>query len=246
MRKLRELRKAAAGGGKALQPAEILPRSISKATCCGRVLLGDVADSGQELTASAGREANDHLRARARILSASASTFSSEDPRPEAISRSPRASSRKICRSRSLRSKASTPSKTACARPRSVTIKGCLEPRTRRTTRPGFSPSSATETARELLVTLPLLSGQRLGYSASGSEQTCALPPSVPHAVQRLGDELRPDLRSKPVASCRAEDAPDGSRGASVRDASSIAVLDRNPVDAPRTNRGEKPENLGQ
>ena len=136
MRELGKLWKPATRLWELVEPTKHLLRPGSKTLSGGRIMLCDVADSGQELAAPTRREPNDHLRARAKTLSASASTFSTEKPRPEAISRSPRASSRRISRSRSLRSKASTLSRTACARPRSVRTRGCSEARTRRTTRP--------------------------------------------------------------------------------------------------------------
>jgi hypothetical protein len=157
VRKLRELGQAPTQIRELLERSKSLLSAEAEAFRGRAILVCDVLDGREELAATALGEADVHLRRRERILSASARTLSSENPTPEAISFSPRANSRKIARSRSPRSKASTLRRTAWGRPRSVTTMGPFDPRTRRATPLGFSPSSANETLRALLAKRGLL-----------------------------------------------------------------------------------------
>lgn len=104
VRKLGKLGQVTARLRETLKPTKHLLRSRSEALGGRCIVLGDIADGCQELASPGQREPDGHLRERAKTFSASASTLSKEKPRPEAISRSPRASSRKISRSLSLRS----------------------------------------------------------------------------------------------------------------------------------------------
>ena len=129
---IRELGDGPARLRETLQPSQLRLDAATKRSGGIGVVSMDVRDRIEELSPSRRRKAN--LQRRANSSSASASTESRSNPFPFAISRSPLASSLRICRSFSERSNDSGVTMIAAARPRWVMTTGCPDRRTRSST----------------------------------------------------------------------------------------------------------------